>query len=111
MRMENTVSGDKLIVEDTSMYVIQVPVKLKDKSFITKETSFILTPFEGDSTYTASLLDINPKIEIIDGQRVFMAKLLLDEPDVAWSTGLPVSCTISNGKIRLLEYLKQSTKK
>lgn len=101
---------DKTIVEDVTSYILYIPVKLKDIEYLDLGDRVTLDIIGADTTATAELLEIGEKVEVIDRNFVIIAKAKIDGRIKGISTGMPVKCKISCGKISPIQYLTQSTR-
>ena len=110
IRYESDRSGDRMIIEDTSSYVLLIPVRLKDRFFLDQQSSIDVQLVGRDSVIRADLLDVGRKTEQINNTVVVMAKAEVEGAVREIGIGMPVQCQVSCGEVRLLEYLKRSTK-
>ncbi|MEM8909774.1 MAG: hypothetical protein AAGD05_18140 [Bacteroidota bacterium] len=107
---ETTPEADKLIVEDTTAHILYIPVKLRDRDFLGKDTKIELSIIGQDSLISAQLIDVSDKVEIINRNVVVVAKASVSGKVKGLSTGMPVKCKISCGQVKPMEYMKRSMK-
>lgn len=107
---ETGIEGDKLIVEDTTEQILMIPVKLKDRDFITMDTRIQLDVMGVDTLVDAQLVDISDKVEILNREVVVLAKAKVKGNFSGLSTGMPVKCKITCGEVLPIEYMKRSMK-
>lgn len=108
VRYESNATGDKLIVDNTSTYIFQIPVKLKDTKLIEIGAPVEWSPLFADTTYQARLTSWGTKVEILNQEQVVMAQAEMPGPIEGLIYGMPVRCAINIGKVTPLEYFKQS---
>ncbi len=105
---ETGVDGDKLIVEDTAEHILIVPIKLKDKDFVGKDTRIQIDIMGSDTLVDVELVDVSDKVEILNRDVVVLAKVKVSGTVPGLSTGMPVKCKITCGKVLPIEYMKRS---
>lgn len=105
---ENDQDGDRLLIEDTSAFILLIPVKAKDRYYLNKDSSIDLEVLGVDSTVTAKLLGWESNIQIMDNQQVVVAKAEVSNPIGNIVSGLPIRCTIHCGDVTPFEFLKRS---
>jgi len=107
---ESNSQGDKLIIEDTTQHILYIPIRLRDRDFITKESTIDLKIMGQDSLVQADFIGINDKVEILGRNVVVLAKAMVKGDVEGLATGMPISCKITCGKIKPMEYMKRSIK-
>ena len=110
LRFESDLNGDRLIVEDTSEYIIFIPVQLKNRYFINKNVSIELELVGRDTTINAEMVEVSRQTSQLNANVVVMLKACISGSEFGLSPGMPVACTVNCGDVRLLEYLKRSIK-
>lgn len=108
IRYENTVEGDKLIVDNTETYIFRIPIKLKDQKFIPIGTLVEWESHFADSLYQARLVGWGSKVEILNQEQVVMAQAEMPGPIEGLIFGMPVRCRLKAGAVTPLEYFKRS---
>lgn len=108
LRYENTLEGDKLIVDNTETYIFRVPVKLKDQKFIPLGTQIEWQPLFADTLYHAQLIGWGSKVEILNQEQVVMAQAEMAGPIEGLIFGMPVRCRLKAGAVTPMEYFKRS---
>jgi len=111
MSYETGVEGDKLIIQDISEHILIVPIKLKDRDFVDNDTKIELEVHGSDTLLQATLIDISDKVEILNREVVVLAKASITAENAkGLSSGMPVKCKITTGKVLPIEYMKRSMK-
>ena len=77
IRYESESMGDRMIVEDTSNYVIYIPIKLSNTSFVDSTSIVEIEMMGRDTILQASLVDMGSKVEIIGRERVVIAQAIV----------------------------------
>jgi len=101
--------GDRMIVEDTTEHILVIPIKLRDRDFIGKNTVIELSILGQDSLVPAKLLGLNEKVEILNRHVVVLAKASVSGNIPGLASGMPIKCKVTCGAVKPLEYLKRST--
>jgi len=107
---ETGIDGDKLIIEDVTEYILKIPIKVKDRNFIGNESVIELDVMGSDTLVQAQLISINNKVEILNGEAVVLAKASMRGDIEGLSSGMPIRCKITTGKVLPIEYMKRSIK-
>lgn len=110
MSFEALPEADQLIIEDTTEHILYIPIKLRDRDFVGKDTKIELSIIGQDSIISADLIEINEKVEILNRNIVVLAKAKVSGNVRGLSTGMPVKCKISCGTVKPIEYMKRSMK-
>lgn len=110
IRYENGSEGDKMIIEDTSNYVIYVPVKLSNVSFIDSTSNIEIELMGRDTILQADLIDMGGRVEILGREQVVIAKAVVRNFKEGLTIGMPVLSRISVGEVTPYEYLSRSMK-
>jgi len=97
------VLGQYFSISDNNEYILEIAVQLKNRRYLDSLSS-INFAIDGDyKTNTASLLQINPKVESIGSHQVFFMKALADNNENI-SRGMAVQCKIACDDVSLFEY-------
>lgn len=107
---KSQVDYDITTVEDVSAYILYIPVKLKDVEYLDLGDQVTLDLISMDTTATARLIEIGERVEVIDRNFVIIAKAKIEGTVEGISTGMPIKCKVSCGKISPIQYLNQSTR-
>ncbi|MFT5166917.1 MAG: hypothetical protein ACI8P3_002149 [Saprospiraceae bacterium] len=110
LRYESDLNGDRVIVEDTSEYIIFIPVRLKNRYFIKDNVAIELELVGRDTMINAELVEVSKQTSQLNNNVVVMVKACISGTEFGLSPGMPVACTVKCGEVRLLEYLKRSIK-
>lgn len=110
LRYESDLEGDRMIIEDTSEYILFVPIKLKDRTFIGPDTRLELVIVGQDSLIPAQILEVSKKTEILNETLVAMIKAKVDGSIKGLAPEMPIACKVSCGTVRPIEYMKRSIK-
>ncbi len=110
IRYESSPEGDRMIVEDTSNYVLYVPIKLSNTSFVDSNSIVEIELMGRDTTLEATLVDMGGKVEILGIEQVVIAKALVPNFKEGLTIGMPVISRISVGEVTPYEYLERSMK-
>lgn len=105
---ETNSTTDKLIVEDTSAHILVIPIKLKDRPFITKDALIELKVIGIDTLVQAKLLEIGKKVSILNRETVVLAKAKVAGNCLSIASGMPIRCQVNCGEVTPWEYLKRS---
>jgi len=106
---ETDQDGDRMIVEDTTEHILVIPIKLRDRDFIGKNTTIELSILGQDTLIPAKLLGLNEKVEILNRHVVVLAKASVSGSIPGLASGMPIKCKVTCGAVKPLEYLKRST--
>lgn len=98
----------ELIVDQIDSMIIQVPIRLKDRSYVKIGDPVHVTPSYQDTTFQAQLVSFDERVQLMDNEQVIVAKALLSGKFPRLPHGMPVSCTINGDSIQPLEYFKRS---
>ncbi len=95
--------GQYFSISDNNEYILKIAVQLKNRMYLDSLSS-INYEIDGDNAVnTASLLQIDDKVESIGSHQVFFIKALADNSDNI-SRGMAVQCKIGCDKVSLFEY-------
>lgn len=99
-------SADTLVmVQDTSCFALFLPVKWGYRGLIAPGQAVELYTDKGSLSGTIERLDSAPRL--LEGQQVFFAVALVEDPGEHLASGLIVRCAISCAPVSLWEYLRQ----
>jgi len=110
LRFESDTNGDRMIVEDTSEFIIAVPIELKNRYYINENVSVELDLMDRDTTIIAEFVEVSRQTSQLSNSVVVMLKACVSDGGLGLSPGMPIACRINCGEVRLLEYLKRSIK-
>lgn len=107
IRLESTTEGDRLLVEDTSTVVVQVPVRLRDSRFIRAGQIVEIQLLDRTGPVGVTILDIGSRIEILNREQVVIVRATASQT-AGLPQGQPLRCHIECGPVRVAEFLKRS---
>lgn len=112
VRIENTPEGDRLLVEDTTALIVQIPIRLRDLRYLQQGQQLELQLVDRQATAQATVLEIGKRVEIVSFEQVVIVKALVtqsaEQSAAMFSPGAPVRCRVVCERVRLLEYLRRS---
>lgn len=106
VRFEQTIDGDRLLLEDTTATVLFIPVRLKDARFVEPGQDITLTWVDQSRVFHSQVLEVSSRVELLNTDQVISVKALTQEKNLP--TGMPIRCRINCGKVRVAEFLKRS---
>jgi hypothetical protein len=100
---------EQLLIHQTDEYIVHIPVKVEYLPYLNKETVIRVSDVQTQRTYTAQLLQVGAKVEVLDNRQVSMltASIRSDSANSRISTGVSATCHIHFGKVNQREYLKR----
>jgi hypothetical protein len=108
VRFETTPDGDRLLLEDTSVVILLIPVRLHDSRFVRPGQNVALHLVDNQTAITASVLEIGSRVEILNREQVVIVKAAAGGYGASLQPGSPVRSRIDCGKVRVAEFLKRS---
>lgn len=106
VRSETTLDGERILVEDTTAFVLYIPIRLRDSRFVQKGQEIELTFPDKQQTFSAQIMDVGSQVMLLGNEQVVTVKALTHEKNLPY--GMPLRCTINGGKVRITEFLKRS---
>jgi hypothetical protein len=106
VRFEQTIDGDRLLLEDTTESVLFIPIRLKDVKFIQPGQDISLAWVDQSTIFQSKVLEVGSRVELIGRDQVVTVKALTKEKNLP--AGMPIRCRINCGKVRVAEFLKRS---
>ncbi len=103
-------NGEYMKLEDTSEYILYFPIKIKNKYFVNKNAKIELELPGRDSLVQVRLLGVGDDIEILQREKIVMAKASIGKNQDGLIPGMPLACKITCDKVSPLEYIKRATK-
>lgn len=110
VRFENTVEGERLLVEDTSAQVLHIPVRLRDSAYVLTGMKITLLLADNQTTVPASILEVGARVELLNREQVVIIKAATDPGAELLPFGAVVRCQIDCGKVRVSEFLNRSVR-
>ncbi len=108
VRFEATPEGDRLLVEDASTVILQIPVRLRDSRFVQPGQDIELQLVDNQTRIVATILEVGARVEILNREQVVIVKAAAGGYGASLPPGMPVRCRIDCGKVRVAEFLKRS---
>ena len=96
-----------LVLQRSDEYLIQIPVKVEQLSYLRKSTSVQVTDIQSQRTYRARMLRTDTKVEVLDNRQVVVLNAIVqpDSSNQRFSTGLAARCHIEFDTVNQREYL------
>ncbi len=107
-RFETTLEGDRLLVEDTSAVILQIPVRLRDSRFVAAGQKIELLLIDNQITASATILEVGARVEILNREQAVIVKAVVENGAASLTPGMPVRCRIDCGPVRVVEFLRRS---
>ncbi len=101
----NVTPDEVLTVEDTSAYILQFPVRLADRNYITSLAKISVEYPLGAAPMTGTLIDLSDKVEYMGGEQLVFAKAILPNKAEDISTGMFLRCQVECDRVNLAEYI------
>lgn len=99
-------SGDTLVaMGDTAAYVVVMPVKWKDRRYLTSKQEVTLNVDGLHSSLHGTLLQLGRVVQVLNGQQVLWATAIVKPNAEGLAPGLIVRCSISCEPVRPIQYL------
>lgn len=112
VRFENSLAGERLLVEDTSALIVEIPIRLRDLQYLQVGQQIELQLLERQARAQASVLEIGKRVELMSFEQVVIVKALVaqktEQSTAMFSPGAPVRCRIICEQVRLAEFLRRS---
>jgi hypothetical protein len=108
VRFETTPEGDRLLVEDTSAVILQIPVRLRDSRFVRTGQDIELQLLDNQTRIAATVLEVGARVEVLNREQVIIVKAAAGGYGASLPPGMPVRCRIECGKVRVAEFLRRS---
>ena len=100
--------GDTLaVVQDTTSYVVVLPMKWKDRNHIALKQQVELKidgVFDG---LTGTIEQVGNTAQVLNGEQVFGVKAIIEDEKMNLASGLIARCSISCAPVRPYEYLRR----
>lgn len=108
VRFETTPEGERMLVEDTSTVILQIPVRLRDSRFVRVGRDIELQLLDNQTMIAATVLEVGARVEVLNREQVVIVKAAAGGYGSSLPPGMPVRCRIECGKVRVAEFLKRS---
>ncbi len=109
IRHEITPEGDRLLLEDSSSLILQIPVRLRDARFIQAGQKVQIQLLDRTEAFGVTILDVGSRIEILNREQVVIVRATATKT-VGLPQGQPLRCRIECGPVRVAEFLKRSVR-
>jgi multidrug efflux pump subunit AcrA (membrane-fusion protein) len=106
LRGESTVDGERLLLEDTSAFVLFIPIRLRDSRFVRPGQRIELLLADNETVYESEVLEVSAFVEIINREQAVTVKAVVRQGNLP--AGALLRCTVRCGNVRILEFLKRS---
>ena len=100
-------TNDLLTITDTSKYVAQIPVKWTDYTRLASTPDPRLTLMGFSRALHGRVVSVNKEVQVLNGQRVFMATALLEGSRDDLMPGMLAKCRIECRPMTALEYVRR----
>jgi HlyD family secretion protein len=108
VRFEITLEGERLLVEDDSTVILQIPLRLRDRPFLKQGQNVEVQLMDNQITMMATILEVGSRVELLNQEQVVMVKAIAERETAPPLTAVAVPCRIVCGKVRVMEFLKRS---
>lgn len=113
VRFENAVEGERLLVEDTTALIVQIPIRLRDQQYLQPGQQIELQLIERRASAQATVLEISKRVEVVGFEQVVIVKALVAQSAeqsaaTMFSPGAPVRCRVLCDRVRVVEFLRRS---
>ncbi|NOT63519.1 MAG: hypothetical protein HOP19_25185, partial [Acidobacteria bacterium] len=109
-RLESTLEGDKLYVEDGASLILHIPIRLRDVQYLQIGQRFEMQLLDQPQTVTALVVEIGKRVETMSYEQVVTIKALAEKTPETLAAGAPLRCRLLLGRVRLMEYLRRSVR-
>lgn len=99
---------DVLVLQTPDTFIVQVPVPVEQVAWLGDSPPITVQDMASRRTFTAKLLKINPKVEIVNNRQVVFLQTAITPGAAAISTGLGAICTIKTGDLNVRDYLRRT---
>lgn len=106
VRSEQTLEGDRILLEDTTATVMFIPIPPKDAKFLKPGQEVTITWVDFSTEFQATIMEVSSRVELIYLERIISVRALTQEDNLP--LGLPIHCRVNCGNVRILEFLKRS---
>lgn len=105
----SVVPEELLVLNRADAYVVHIPLRVEQLSFIGPNTTFDITDLQSHKTYTAKLLSTGTKIEVLDNRQVSVLTAIVtpDGPEDRLSVGVAAQCRVRFDMVNQREYLER----
>lgn len=108
VRAESTLEGDRILLEDTSAFVLFIPIRIRDSRFIQPGNQIEIELPDNHTVFESTVLEVGKQVVILSREQVVIVKALTREKRLP--TGILLQTSVHCGKVRVLEFLKRSVR-
>jgi multidrug efflux pump subunit AcrA (membrane-fusion protein) len=112
VRQEHTLEGDRLLIEDTTKLILQMPIRLRDAQYLRAGQELTLRWLDQSSESYVKALEIGQRVETLGYEQVVTLKAQLEPIDdpvtLKYTAGAAVRCHILCESVRVSEFLRRS---
>jgi hypothetical protein len=108
VRLENTLEGNRLLVEDTAALILLITARLRDIPYLQPGQKVELRLIDGQTVMPATILEVGNRVELISYEQVVTVKAVSEKSVGMLSASAPVRCRVVCGNVRLSEFLRRS---
>lgn len=96
-----------LIISDTTKYVVFIPVKWNDYSYVVPAQNVNLHLNGISKPVSGKVISLNREIQMLNGEKIVFATALLEKYSEALMPGMLAKCQIECQPVKALEYVKR----
>lgn len=85
--------------------MLNIPVKLSDVNSFKRESNSKIELGQNRESIIGKTISISNEVQILDGNQVVFARMLIKNPDEKYLSGMVVPCRVTLDKISLKDYL------
>jgi hypothetical protein len=108
VRFETTLEGERLLVEDDSAVILQIPLRLRDRPFLKQGQNIEVQLIDSRTMLVATILEIGTRVELLNQEQVVIARAISEREAAPPFTAVAAPCRIVCDKVRVLEFLKRT---
>jgi multidrug efflux pump subunit AcrA (membrane-fusion protein) len=112
VRQEHTLEGDRLLIEDKTKLILQMPIRLRDAQYLRAGQELTLRWLDQSSESYVKALEIGQRVETLGYEQVVTLKAQLEPIDdpvtLKYTAGAAVRCHILCESVRVSEFLRRS---
>jgi hypothetical protein len=108
VRSETTIEWERILLEDTTAFVLFIPVKVRDSRFVQAGQEIAITLPDNQQTFSCQVLEVGSQVILLGLglEQVVTVKAITYEKNLPY--GMPLRCTINCGNVRITEFLRRA---
>lgn len=110
VRLESTVEGNRLLIEDATAAIVHLMVRLRDVPYLQPGQRMELQFLDGQTSALATVLEIGNRVEVVSYEQVVTVKAATEKGLGLLSPNTPIRCRILCGKVAPAEFLRRSVR-